>query len=136
MSPFLLITFHYIKFMTNFDTPPVTSPVFNVQPTSNTSKPRFSPSLPYTNENLKLINIVNFQFSHLTDTGYITLCSLILKYKTCYATDKNDVGQIATPFRIRLKTNAHLFTQRPFKVTILYRDKVNTFLKGLKNITL
>ena len=61
---------------------------------------------------------------------------MLLKYKTCYATHKNDVGKISTPFRIRLKPNAQLMTQRPSKVPIHYRDKLNVLLKELENITL
>ena len=73
-----------------------------------------------------------FQFSNLTDTEYITLYNLSLKYKTCYATHKNDVGKIATHFRIRLKPNAQLSTQRTSKVPIHYRDKLNTRPKELE----
>ena len=80
--------------MTNSDSPPVTSSLYNVQPTSHTSKPQIFASLPYTPENLKFINKFNFQFSDLTDTEYFILCSLLLKYKTCYATHKIDVGKI------------------------------------------
>ena len=114
--------------MTNSETPPKTSSLYNVQPTSHTSKPRTFPSLPYTTENLRFINKFNFQFSDLTDTEYITLCNLLLKYKTCYATHKNDVGKIATAFRIRLKPIAQLITQRPSKVLIHYRDNSILFL--------
>ena len=42
------------------------------------------------------------------------------KYKTCYATHKNDVGKISTPFRIRLKPNAQFIAQRPSKAPIHY----------------
>ena len=117
--------------MTNDDTPNQTSPLYNVQPTSLTSEKRIFPSLPYTSENLKFINKFNFQFSDLTDTEYITLCKMLLKYKTCFATDKNEVGKISTPFRIRLEHNAQLITQGPSKVPIHYRDKLNVFLKDL-----
>ena len=58
---------------------------------------------------------------------------MLLKYKTYYATHKNDVGKISTPFRIRLKPNAQLMTQRPSKVPIHYRDKLNVLLKELEN---
>ena len=75
-------------YMTNDDIPNQTSPLYNVQPTSHTSEKRIFPSLPYTSENLKFINKFNFQFSDLTDTEYITLCNMLLKYKTCYATHK------------------------------------------------
>ena len=57
---------------------------------------------------------------------------MLLKYKTCYATHENDVGKISTPFRIKLEPNAQLITQRPSKVPIHYRDKLNTLLKELE----
>ena len=108
--------------------------LYNVQPTSHSSQQRVFPSLPYSPENLKFIHKFkfNFQFSDLTDTEYVTLCNLLLKYKTCYATHKNDVSKIATPSRIRLKPNAQLLTQRPSKVPIHYRDKLNTLLEELE----
>ena len=118
--------------MTNDDIPNQTSPLYIVQPTSHTSEKRIFPSLPYTSENLKFIIKFNSQFSDLTDTEYITLCNMLLKYKTCYATHKNDVGKISTPFRIRFKPNAQLMTQRPSKVPIHYRDKLNVLLKELE----
>ena len=119
-------------YMTNSDTPSHTSPLYNVQPTSHTSEKRIFPSLPYTSDNLKFINKCNFQFSDLRDTEYITLCNMLLKHKTCYATHKNDVGKISTPFRIKLKPNAQLLTQRPSKVPIHYRDKLNALLKDFE----
>ena len=79
--------------MTDPNTSSKTSPIYNVQPTPHTSKPRTFPSLPYTAENLKFTNKYNFQFSDLSDTEYVTFCNLLLKYKTCYATHKNDVGK-------------------------------------------
>ena len=118
--------------LTNSDTLHHTSPLYNVQLTSHTSGKRIFPSLPYTSENLKLLNKFNFHFFDLTDTEYITLCNMLLKYKTCYATHKNDFGKISTPFRIRLKPNAQLMTQRPSKVPIHYREKLNVLLKELE----
>ena len=123
--------------MTHSEIPHKTSPLYNVQRTSNTSEKRIFPSLPYTSDNLKFIINFNFQFSDLTDTENNTLCNMLLKYKSCYATHKNDVGKISTSFRYRLKPNAQLLTQRPSKVPIHYRDKLNTLLKELEkhNIT-
>ena len=129
--PFQQFLLHQI-YMTTSDTPPRTSSLDIVQPTSHKSKPRMFPSLPYTPENLKFINKSIFQFSDLTDTEYITLCNLLLKNKTQYTTHKNEFGKIATPFRIRLKANAQFTTQRPFKVPINYRDKLNILLKELE----
>ena len=119
--------------MTNSDLPNQTSSLYNVQPTPHTTEKGIFPSLPYTSGNLKFINKFNFQFSDLTDTEYITLCNMLLKYKPCYATQKKDVGKTSTPFRIRLKPIAQLMTQRPSKVPIHYRDKVNVLLKELEN---
>ena len=118
--------------MTDSNSLPHSPSLYNVQPTSHSSQQRVFPSSPYSQENLKFIHKFNFQFSDLTDTEYVTLCNLLLKYKTCYATHKNDVGKIATHFRIRLKPNAQLLTQRPSKVPIHYRDKLNTLLKDLE----
>ena len=118
--------------MTDLDSLPHSQSLYNVQPTSHSSQPRVFFSLPYSPENLKFIHKVNFEFSDITDTEYVTLCNLLLKYKTCHATHKNDAGKIATPFRIRLKPNAQLLTQRPSEVPIHYRDKLNTLPEDLQ----
>ena len=94
--------------MTNSDIPNQTSPLYNVQPTSHTSEKRIFPSLLYTSENLKFIKKFIFQFFDLTDTEYFTLCIMLLKYKTCYATHKNDVGKISTPFVLDLNPTLNL----------------------------
>ena len=86
------------------------SNIYNVQPTSDTTKSRTFHTLRYSKDHLKFMNKVNFQFSDLTDTEYVTLCNLLVKHKNCYATHQNDVGKIATLFRIRLKPNAQLHT--------------------------
>ena len=59
------------------------SNIYNVQPTSDTPKSRTFATLPYSKDNLKFINIFNFQFSDLTDTEYVTLCNLLVKHKNC-----------------------------------------------------
>ena len=109
------------------DTPHST--IYNVQPTSDTPKSRTFPTLPYSKDKPKFTNKLSFQLSDLTDTEYVTLFSLLVKHKTCYATHKNDVGKNATPFRIRLKPNAQLLTQRHSKVPIQCREKLNNLLK-------
>ena len=119
-------------YMTDTNSLPHPLSLYNVQPTPHSSQQRVFPTLPNSPENLKFIRKFNFQFSDLTDTEYVTLCNLLLECKTCYATHKNDVGKIATPFRIRFKRNAQLLTQRPSKVPIHYCDKLNTLLKDLE----
>ena len=129
--PFHQFSLHQV-YMPISDTPTKRPSLFNVQSTAHTSKHRVFPSLPFTTENLKLINKFIFQFSDLTDTEYITTCNFLRKYKTCYATHKNVVGKIAPPFRIRFKPNAQLITQRPSTVLIHYRDKLNILPKELE----
>ena len=70
-------------YMTISDTPPATSPIYNLQPTSHTSKPRI---LPYTTENLNFVNKFNFHYSDLMYTESFTLCSMFFEYQTYYAT--------------------------------------------------
>ena len=57
----------------------------------------------------------------------------MVKYQHCYTTHRNDVGRLATPFRIRLKLNAKLQTQRPTKVPIHFRDKFKKLLDELEH---
>ena len=90
------------------------------------------PPLPYSPDTQQFLNKVKLQYSDVTDDEYLQLCSILVKYRTCYATHKNDVGQIATPFRIRLKPNAKLQTQRPTKVPIHYREKLKTLLDEIE----
>ena len=118
--------------MTNSDIPNHTSPLYNVQPTSHTSEKRIFPSLPYTSENLKFINKFNFQFLTLQTLNTLPFAMCYSNIKHVMQLIKNDVGKISTPFRIRLIPNAQLMTQRPVKVPIHYRDKLNALLKEVE----
>ena len=55
---------------------------------------------------------------------------MLLEYKTCYVSHKNDVGKISTPFRIRLEPKAQLLIQRFSKVH--YGEKLNALLRELE----
>ena len=68
----------------------------------------------------------------MTDTDYVNLCNILINNQHCYAKHKNDVGKISTPFRIRIKENCKLQTQRPSKVPIQYRDRLNKLLTELE----
>ena len=57
--------------MTHSETLQNTLSLYNVQPTSHTSKYQVFPSLPYSPRNLKFMNKFNFQFSDLTNFEYI-----------------------------------------------------------------
>ena len=101
-----------------------------MQPSQILTRP-LSP-LSYSPDTQQFLNKFEFQYSDVSDDEYLQLCSILVKYRTCYATHKNDVGQIATPFRIRLKPNAKLQTQRPTKVPIHYREKLKKLLDELE----
>ena len=87
----------------------------------------------------KISNIKKFNFdcSDLTDNEYVNLCNILINNQNYYAKHRNDVGKISTPFRIRLKENCKLQTQRPSKVPIQYRDRLNKLSVELEkyNIT-
>ena len=93
---------------------PETPIVQNEHPSS--PKKETFPSLPFTEENQKIIKKFNFQYSDLSDTECVKLCSILVNNKQSYAKHKDDVGLISTPFKIRLKEDCTLQTQRPTKI--------------------
>ena len=111
----------------NIPTIPV---IQKVQPTSVIRKT--FPPLPFTEENQKYTKKFNFQFSDLSDTAYVKLCTILVNNKHFNAKHKNDVGLISTPFRIRLKEDCQLKTQRPRKIPIHFRGKLNKLLIELE----
>ena len=64
----------------------------------------------------------------MVDEEYVNLCNILINNQRCYAKRRNDVGKISTAFRIRIKENCKLQTQRPSKVPIHYRDRLNKLL--------
>ena len=107
------------------------SSLYNGQPTPHILKPPVFLHYHTLKKNLtSLLPSLSSNVLISTDTEDITLCNLLLKYKTCFATHKNDVGKIASSFRIGL--NAQLMIQCPTKVPIHYRYKLNAHLKELE----
>ena len=80
----------------------------------------------------QFIKKFNFQYSDLIDTEYVNLCNILMNNQHCYAKHKNDLGKTSTPFKIRIKENCKLQTQRPSKVLIHYRDRLNKLLTELE----
>ena len=74
----------------------------------------------------------HFQYSSLKDSDYIQLCEILIE--NWYATNNNDVGQYSTPIQIGLKSVGKLQTQRPNKVPIQYREKLNGLLEDRKKM--
>ena len=109
---------------------PIPSVTGNLRPSDKIRKD--FPPLPYSTENQQFLKKFNFEYSDLTDTEYVNLCNILINNQNCYAKHKNDVGKISTPFRIRIKDNCKLHTQRPSKVPIHYRDRLNKLLLELE----
>ena len=78
--------------------------VINLQPSQFLNRPVHS--LPYSPDTQQFLNKFNFRYSDVTDDECLKLRSIRVKNQRCYATHCNDVGKIATPFRIRPKPNA------------------------------
>ena len=110
---------------------PIPSITGNLPPSDKIRKD--FPSLPYTTENQQFINKFNFEYSDLTDTENVNACNIRINNQNCYAKHQNDVGKISTPFRIRINEICKLQTQRPSKVPIHYRDRLNKLLVELEN---
>ena len=73
--------------MTNPYMPTKTSPLYNVQPTSHTSKHRIFPSLPYTTEDLKFI-------SKFISNSLTLQIPSTLHFATYYSITKHDMQHI------------------------------------------
>ena len=109
---------------------PIPSVTGNLRPSDKIRKD--FPPLPYSTENQQFIKKFNFEYSDSTNTEYVNLCNILINNQHCYAQHKNDVGKISTPFRIRIKDNCKLQTQRPSKVPIHYRERLNKLLQELE----
>ena len=82
-------------------------------------------SLPYIIENQQFVKMFKFEYSDLTDSEYVNLCNILINKQNCYAKHRNDVRKISTPSRIRNEENCKIQTQRPSKVPIHYRERLN-----------
>ena len=85
--------------------------------------------MTYTEQHPKLSTKTTF--STFTEK-YYPYISYIYTNKCKEPIHKNDVGKISTPFRIRIKDNCKLHTQRPSKVPIHHRDRLNKLLLELE----
>ena len=93
---------------------PMPSVTGNLRPSDKIRKEFHS--LPYTVENQQFVKKFTFAYSDLTNTDYVNLCNILINNQNCYAKHRNDVGKISTSFRIRIKENCKLQSQRPSKV--------------------
>ena len=137
-------------FMTHSDIRHQTSPLYNVQHTSNTSEKRILPSLPYTSDNLKFINNSTSNFLALRTQNIIpfVICYLNInyvmqpikmtsvKYQLLFVLDSNlmhnFLHNVLLKFQFITETNSILFSKN-YKNTILLNKlaplhKTNQFM--------
>ena len=98
----------------------------NLQPYQLLHRPL--PSLLYSQDFQHFLKKFKFQNLDDTDEEYLKLCANLVKHQHCYATHRNDVRKMATPFTFRLEPNAKLQIQRPTKVPNHYRGKLKNLL--------
>ena len=70
--------------------------------------------------------------SDLTELEKVRLLRILSENIDVYSCHKYDVGKLRQPFNIPLQKDAKLRKQRPSKVPLQYRDKLNELLKELE----
>ena len=84
----------------------------------------------------ELINYVkefDFQYSDLTDEEMILLIDMLLDVRDVYSQHKFDLGKTRQKFHVTLKPNVELKRQRPSKVPLHLKEKLEKLLEQLKD---
>ena len=83
-------------------------------------------------ETLDFIKEFDFQHSDITDGELILLIDTLLEARDVYSQHKYDVGKTRQKFHVTLKPNAELKRQRPSKVPLHLREKLEKLLTQLQ----
>ena len=75
----------------------------------------------------------DFQYSDLNDDEVVTLIDTLIEAKDVYSQHKFDVGKTHQKFHVTLKADAELKRQRPSKVPLHLREKLEKLLTQLKD---
>ena len=86
----------------------------------------------YTESEKELIQMFDFQHSHLTQEEFEILVTIILEYKQVYATTKFDLGKTKVKLNLPMKNDAIFKKQRISKVPIHLRKRIQKLLDVLK----
>ena len=84
----------------------------------------------------KLINYVkefNFQYSDITDKENILLIDMLVDARDVYSQHKFDVGKTRRKFHVILKPKVELKRQRPSKVPLHLKEKLEKLLTQIKD---
>ena len=86
----------------------------------------------YSEQEKKIIQMFDFQHSHLTQEEFEKVVTTILQYKQVYATTKFDVGRTKVKLNLPMKKDAIFKKQRISKVPIHLRERIQKLLDILK----
>ena len=75
----------------------------------------------------------DFQFSDITDEEMTLLIDMLIDSKDVYSHHKSDVGKTRQKFHVTLKPNVELKRQRPSKVPLHLKEKLEKLLTQLKD---
>ena len=89
----------------------------------------------YTESEKEFIQMFDFQHSHLTQSEFEKVVTIILDYRQVYATTKFDVGKTKVKVNLPIKKDAIFKKQRISKVPIHLRERIQKLLDVLKNTT-
>ena len=86
----------------------------------------------YTESEKEFIQMFDFQHSHLTQSEFEKVVTIILDYRQVYATTEFDVGNTKVKLNLPIKKDATFKIQRISKVPIHLRERIQKLLDVLK----
>ena len=84
-------------------------------------------------ELVRYVKEFDFQFSDITDEEMTLLIDMLIDSRDVYSQHKLDVGKTRQKFHVTLKPNVELKRQRPSKVPLHLKEKVEKLLSQLKD---
>ena len=91
-------------------------------------------SLQYqSRELINYVKEVDFQYSHVTDEKMILLIVMLVDARDVHSQHKFDVGKTRQKFHVTLKPNVELKRQRPSRVPLNLKEKLEKLLTQLKD---
>ncbi len=85
----------------------------------------------FRSEDAHFLKSFDFQYSDLNDTELIELMKILIEDSDVYSKHKYDIGKIKQKFHITLKPNTELRKQRVSKVSLHYKEKLDSLLEQL-----
>ena len=84
-------------------------------------------------ELLQYVKVFDLQFSDITDEEMTLLIDMLIDSRDVYSQHEFDVGKTRQKFHVTLKPNVELKRQRPSKVPLHWKEKLEKLLTQLKD---